>query len=59
MRARGGPLERPLGVAALCGFVAFLLLCVMGEYIEQPGKALAWTLLGIASWEAYGRGAAP
>jgi hypothetical protein len=35
--------------------VAFLLLCVMGEYIEQPGKGLAWTLLGIASWEAYGR----
>jgi hypothetical protein len=59
MRSAGGPLERPLGVAALAGFVGFLLLCVMGEYIEQPGKALAWTLLGIASWEAYGRGAAP
>jgi O-antigen ligase len=55
MRAAGGPLQRRLGVAALAGFVAFLLLCVMGEYIEQPGKGLAWTLLGIASWEAYGR----
>jgi hypothetical protein len=24
----------------------------MGEYIEQPGKLLAWTLLGVALWEA-------
>jgi hypothetical protein len=28
---------------------------VMGEYIEQPGKLLAWTLLGGALWEVLGR----
>jgi O-antigen ligase len=53
--ARAGPLSRPIGVAALMGFTAFLVLCLMGEYIEQPGKALVWTLLGIATWDAYGR----
>jgi hypothetical protein len=42
-------------VAALAGFIGFLVLCLMGEYIEQPGKAFAWALLGIASWEAFGR----
>jgi hypothetical protein len=52
--ARAGPLTRPLGVAALVGVIAFLALCVMGEYIEQPGKELVWALLGIAAWEAYG-----
>jgi MFS family permease len=51
--ARAGPLARPLGVAALVGVIAFLALCVMGEYIEQPGKELVWALLGIAAWEAY------
>jgi O-antigen ligase len=53
--ARAGPTARPLGVAALVGVIAFLALCVMGEYIEQPGKELVWALLGIAAWEAYGR----
>jgi hypothetical protein len=53
--ARAGPLSRPLGVASLVGVIAFLALCVMGEYIEQPGKELVWALLGIAAWEAYGR----
>ena len=53
--ARAGPLSRPLGVAALVAFTAFLVLCLMGEYIEQPGKALVWTLLGVATWDAYGR----
>ena len=44
---------RPLGVAALVAFSSFLVLFLMADYIEQPGKALAWTLLGIAGWEAY------
>jgi hypothetical protein len=52
---RAGPLSRPLGVAALVGVVAFLVLCLTGEYIEQPGKGLVWAMLGIATWEAYGR----
>ena len=30
----------------------------MGEYLEQPGKVLAWVLLGVALWQAYGDGAA-
>lgn len=37
-----------LGIAALSGFVAFLVLLLSGEYIEQPGKVLAWALAGIA-----------
>jgi O-antigen ligase len=53
--ARAGPLDRRLGVSALAAVAAFLALCVMGEYIEQPGKELAWALLGVATWEAYGR----
>jgi O-antigen ligase len=50
-----GPLSRPLGVAGLVAFLAFLVLCLTGEYIEQPGKAFAWAMLGITAWEAYGR----
>lgn len=46
-----GPLERPLGTAALLAFFSFLVLFLTGDYIEQPGKLLAWTLLGITSWE--------
>jgi hypothetical protein len=42
-------------VAALVGFVTFLVLCVTGENIEQPGKAMVWAMLGIAAWEGYGR----
>jgi hypothetical protein len=52
---RAGPLSRPLGVAALVGFITFLVLCVTGENIEQPGKAMVWAMLGIAAWEGYGR----
>lgn len=53
--ARDGPLSHPVGVAALAGFVGFLVLCLMGEYIEQPGKTISWALLGVATWDAYGR----
>jgi hypothetical protein len=52
---RAGPLREPVAVAALGAFVSFLVLCLIGEYIELPGKALAWTLLGVALWGAYGR----
>jgi hypothetical protein len=52
---RAGPLARPLGVAALVGFITFLVLCLTGENIEQPGKAMVWAMLGIAAWEGYGR----
>ena len=51
--ALGRPMARPLGVAALAAFSSFLVLFLMGDYIEQPGKALSWVMLGIASWEAY------
>jgi hypothetical protein len=51
--ARIGPLSRPLGTACVAGVAAFLVLCTMGEYVEQPGKAFVWTLLGISVWEAY------
>jgi hypothetical protein len=53
--ARDGPLRHPLGVASLAGFISFLTLFLLGEYIEQPGKTLGWTLLGLALWDAYGR----
>lgn len=49
---RIGPSQRPLGTAALASFGGFMVLMVMGEYIEQPGKLLAWTLLGVTLWEA-------
>jgi O-antigen ligase len=49
---RAGPSRRPLGTAALVAVSGFLVLMVMGEYVEQPGKLLAWTLLGVALWEA-------
>jgi O-Antigen ligase len=52
---RIGPLSRPLAVATLVGFITFLVLCLTGENIEQPGKALIWAMLGITAWEAYGR----
>jgi hypothetical protein len=57
-RLRGAPPSaQPLAVAAFAGFVAFLVLGCFGEYIEQPGKVLAWTFLGIAAWQAHARAA--
>ena len=52
--ARGRPTDDPVAIAALAAFVSFLVLCVLGEYIEQAGKGVAWTLLGVALWGAYG-----
>ena len=48
---RLGPEHRPDAFASLAAFCAFLVMMVAGEYIEQPGKVLAWTLLGVALWE--------
>ncbi|HEX8073553.1 MAG TPA: O-antigen ligase family protein [Thermoleophilaceae bacterium] len=46
--------SRTLGLAALAGFVAFLGISLAGEYVEQPGKVVAWALLGIAVSQALG-----
>lgn len=48
--------RRAVGVAALAGFVSFLALSTTGEYVEQPGKVVAWGLLGVAAALATGRG---
>lgn len=50
--ARRRTATNAITIAALCGFIAFLVLGVFGEYVEQPGKVLAWTFLGMASAEA-------
>jgi hypothetical protein len=41
----------PIGLAALAGAFAFLVLGLAGEYIEQPGKVLAWLFIGLATLE--------
>jgi hypothetical protein len=38
--------DRVVAAASVAGVVAFLAMCVFGEFIEQPGKVVAWTLLG-------------
>lgn len=48
----------PIAVGALAGAFAFLVLGLAGEYIEQPGKVLAWLFLGLALLEV-GRDRAP
>ena len=50
--------RRIVGLAALAGFVAFLGVSATGEYVEQPGKVVAWALLGIAAAQAFPRGRA-
>jgi O-antigen ligase len=47
--------RRAIGLAALAGFVTFLGISVLGEYVEQPGKVLAWGLLGTAAAAALTR----
>lgn len=51
IRTSGQP--QVLGGAALAAFVSFLVLSQAGEYIEQPGKLLAWGLLGMATSYAF------
>jgi O-antigen ligase len=50
---RAGSRGRGLGLAALAGYGGFVLLWLAGEYIEQPGKVIAWLLLGIALGEGF------
>ena len=52
LRTAGAEL-RPAGLAALAGFVAFLGISLAGESVEQPGKVLAWGLLGLAAAHAF------
>jgi O-antigen ligase len=54
LRTSTPPALRPVGLAALAGFVAFLGISFAGETVEQPGKVLAWSLLGIATAYAFG-----
>jgi O-antigen/teichoic acid export membrane protein len=42
-----------LGLAALLGVAGFLVLATTGEFFEQPGKVVAWALLGIALGQAF------
>ena len=51
---RAGDERRAVGLAALAGFVAFLGLSLTGEYVEQPGKVVAWALFGLALAQALG-----
>jgi O-Antigen ligase len=41
-------LAHPVLVGALGATFSFLILGLAGEYIEQPGKVLAWMFLGVA-----------
>ena len=45
--------EGALGIAALLGVAGFLVLATTGEFFEQPGKVVAWALLGIALGQAF------
>jgi O-antigen ligase len=40
----------PLQLATFPGAFAFLVLCVAGEFLEQPGKVIAWLFLGLAAF---------
>ncbi len=49
---------RGIGLAALAGFAAFLVMMSTAEALEQPGKVLAWALLGLAVAAAWSPGRA-
>lgn len=51
---RKGVALRGLGTAAVAGGASFFLLAWTSEAIEQPGKVLAWLLIGLALWAAAG-----
>jgi O-antigen ligase len=53
LRNAADPELRSVGLAALAGFVAFLGICLAGEAVEQPGKVIAWALLGVAAAHAF------
>jgi FtsH-binding integral membrane protein len=48
---------RGVGLAALSGFVAFMVMMSTAEALEQPGKVLAWALLGLAIAAGWSRSA--
>jgi len=50
--------RRALSTAALAGFASFLVLLITTDDLEQPGKVLAWAMLGLAFAQALGSGAA-
>jgi O-antigen ligase len=47
-RLRRAPGNATLEIAAFAAAVSFFVLALFGEYVEQPGKVLAWALLGVA-----------
>jgi hypothetical protein len=47
--------SRALGLAAISGFLTFVGISIGGEYVEQPGKVIAWGLLGVAAAQALRR----
>lgn len=47
---------RGVGLAALSGFVTFPVMMTTTEAVEQPGKVLAWSLLGLAVAAAWSPG---
>jgi O-Antigen ligase len=49
---RQGP-DGALGLAALLGVAGFLILATTGEFFEQPGKVVAWAMLGVALGQAF------
>ncbi|MDQ3721797.1 MAG: O-antigen ligase family protein [Actinomycetota bacterium] len=51
---RAGTALRGLGTAAVTAAASFFMLAWTSEAIEQPGKVLAWLLLGLALWAAAG-----
>jgi O-antigen ligase len=46
--------RRAVTTAALAGFASFLVLLITTDDIEQPGKVLAWAMLGLALAYAFG-----
>ena len=49
-----GHRRSPMAVAAIGAVVSFLTMCMLQEFIELAGKAVAWTMLGIAIWFVHG-----
>ena len=57
--SRASATRRAVGLAALAGFVSFLGMSLVGETVEQPGKIVAWGLLGLAAAMGLRNAAAP
>jgi len=48
-----GPSAHPAALGALGAVAAFLAMFMFAEYIEQPGKVLVWSLLGVAIGDLF------